>query len=302
MFHKKVCYKRYMELDVKYRGKVATQEDVCYINKLILENPDISRRALSQKLCKAWNWVQANGKLRDMVCRGFLLQLDSAGYIKLPVRKRTPHNPLVSRKKPEKIEVDQSLFNKKLSDIVPLKLEQVRNTPLEKLYNSLIEHHHYLGYTHPVGEHLKYIVFNKERPIACFSFSSPSRHHKSRDNFIGWRPDVRKKNLHFIAYNNRFLILPWIRVKFLASHLLSVIAKRLPLDWQEKYNHPIFFLETFVDTEKFKGTCYQAANWKYLGLTTGRGGNDHTNRQNRSLKAVFGYPLCNNFKEELKRC
>jgi len=291
-----------MELDVKYRGKVATEEDVSYIKKLILENPEISRSALSQKICKAWNWVQANGNLRDMVCRGFLLKLELAGYIKLPARKCNPNNPLLSRKKPEKIEIDETPLNRNLREIVPVRLEQVRNTPLEKLYNSLIEHHHYLGYTHPVGQHLKYLVFSKDRPIACFSFSSPSRHHKSRDSFIGWSPDVRKRNLHFIAYNNRFLILPWIRVKFLASHLLGMIARQLPLDWQEKYNHPIFFLETFVDTEKFKGISYQAANWRYLGLTTGRGGNDHTHRQNRSLKAVFGYPLCKNFREELIRC
>ena len=288
-----------MELEVKYRGRIATESDVLQINKLISKNPEMNRTAISRKLCLDWNWVQANGKLRDMVCRSFLLRLESAGYIKLPERQQYPNNQLLNRKKPEKIGLDQTPVDKKLSAILPLELKQVRKTPLEKQYNSLIEHYHYLGYTHPVGEHLKYIVFSKDRPIACFSFSSPTRHLKSRDNYIGWSPNDRKQNLHLIAYNNRYLILPWIRVKYLASHLLSLIAKQLPLDWKAQYNHPIYFLETFVDTEKFKGTSYLAANWEHVGLTTGRGGNDHTNKQNRSLKAVLVYPLSKKFRRKL---
>jgi hypothetical protein len=168
-----------------------------------------------------------------------------------------------------------------------------------KLCNSLIEQYHYLGYCQPVGEHLKYKVYAKGRPIACLSWSSAPRHIGCRDRLIGWSADVRKKNLQFIIYNSRFLILPWIRVPFLASHLLAQMAKIVPKDWQRIYHHPIYFLETFVDTERFSGTCYRAANWICLGDTTGRGKDDQTHKPNRSIKAVWGYPLVKDFRERL---
>ena len=295
-----MCYCFPMELDVRYRGRVATTEDVAFIKMLIEEDPSMSRRALSQKLCRAWNWTQANGQLRDMVCRGFLLQLDRAGYIKLPARKAFSHNSLIHRKKPPKIEIDQTPICASLSQIQPLQFMQVRRTHKEKLFNSLIEHYHYLGYTQPVGEHLKHFVFLGQRPIACFAFCSAPRHIGCRDTFIGWSPDTRKKNLHLMAYNTRFLILPWVHIKCLASHLLSSMARILPRDWQLIYNHPVYFLETFVDTERFQGTCYRAANWIYLGVTTGRGKNDQTKKPNRSIKAVWGYPLRRNFRKLLQ--
>lgn len=290
-----------MNLEIKYQGKVATTDDVEFIKRLIAENPHDSRRSLSKKLCEAWNWVQPNGALRDMVCRGFLLQLHRAGYIKLPQRKFTPNNPFVNRESPPKVEIDQTAICSTLSKIQPLEIRQVRRTSFEKLFNSLIAQHHYLGYCHPVGEHLKYIVFAEGRPIACLSWSSAPRHIGCRDRFIGWSVDIRKKNLHLIAYNIRFLILRWVRVPYLASHILGRIAKVLPVDWQRVYNHRIYFLETFVDTERFKGTCYKAANWKYLGDTTGRGKNDQTHKVNRSIKAVWGYPLSKDFREVLQR-
>ncbi|MFQ5455017.1 MAG: Druantia anti-phage system protein DruA [Nitrospirota bacterium] len=201
-----------MEIDIKYQGKVATKKDIEFIKKLINGNPNDSRRTLSKKLCKAWDWVQPNGDLRDMVCRGFLLRLESAGHIKLPPRRFIPNNPLVNRKNPPKVEIDRSPIKATLSEIQPLEIQQVRNTPCEKLFNSLIAQYHYLGYCHPVGEHLKYIVFAKERPIACMAWSSAPRHIGCRDKFIGWSADIRKKNLHLIAYNSRYLILPWIKV------------------------------------------------------------------------------------------
>lgn len=289
-----------MDLEVKYQGRIATRQDIEFIRKLISENPSDSRRALSQKLCKAWNWIQSNGALRDMVCRGFMLRLESAGYIKLPPRKFIPNNPLANRKSPQKVAIDKTPISTALSKIQLLEIRQVRRTPFEKLFNSLISQYHYLGYCHPVGEHLKYMVFTQGRPIACLAWSSAPRHISCRDKFIGWSPDIRKKNLHLIAYNSRFLVLPWVKIKNLASHLLGAMTKVLPVDWQRAYNHPIYFFETFVDTERFKGICYRAANWIYLGNTTGRGKNDQTHRPNRSIKAVLGYPLSKNFQEILR--
>jgi len=288
-----------MELEIKYQGKVATSDEVEFIKKLIDDNPNDSRRRLSKKLCEAWNWVQPNGALRDMVCRGFLLRLESAGYIKLPPRRFTPNNPLANRKNPPKVDIDQTPISTTLSKVQPVEIRQVRRTPYEKLFNGLISQYHYLGYCHPVGERLKYIVYTEGRAIACFAWSSAPRHIGSRDKFIGWSPAIRKKNIHLIGYNSRFLILPWVRIQHLASHILGRMAKVVSADWQRVYNHPVYFLETFVDTEKFKGTSYRAANWRYLGATTGRGKNDQRNKPNRSIKAVWGYPLSKSFRELL---
>ncbi|MEJ2731770.1 MAG: DUF4338 domain-containing protein [Deltaproteobacteria bacterium] len=288
-----------MESILTYRGKTVTRQDVAFIQQLIHQNPLESRRRLSVKLCQAWNWRQANGAYRDMVCRGLMLALHRAGHIQLPAKKMTPNNPLASRRGPEKITIDRGAIEGKLSAMPPLAFRQVRRTDAEKLFNSLLAQYHYLGYTQPVGEHLKYIVYSQDRPIACLSWSSAARHIGCRDQYIGWSQTQRSANLHLMAYNSRFLILPWVRVSHLASHILGRMRRILSNDWQAVYNHPIYYLETFVDKERFAGTCYKAANWVYLGDTTGRGKNDHSHRPNRSIKAVWGYPLDKRFKAYL---
>ncbi len=288
-----------MKYIFRYRGKNYSQKDIDVINQLIRQNPKDSRWALSKKLCQLWGWIQPNGALRDMVCRSFMLELHRAGHIQLPPKRSSPINYLANRKKPAHINIDLMPVSGKLSEIKPISIYQVRRTDKEILCNSLIEQFHYLTYCQPVGEHLKYLVLANERPIACFTWSSAPRHIGCRDKFIGWNADKRKSNIHLIAYNSRFLILPWVDVKFLASYLLSQMAKRISDDWSSLYNHPVYFLETFVDTEKFIGTSYQAANWIYLGKTTGRGKNDQTNKVNRSIKSVYGYPLISNFQKKL---
>ena len=285
-----------MSLQFKYRGKLLSGDDVAFINQLIDENSSDSRWALSKKLCRAWNWVQPNGALKDMVCRGLMLELHRAGHIRLPAKKCHVNNPFVNRTKPAKVTIDHSPIDGKLSDIKPLRFCQVRRTGLEKLFNSLVEHYHYLGYCHPVGEQLKYIVYSHQRPIACLAWSSAARHIGCRDRFIGWSAEYRRKHIDLIAYNTRFLILPWVRVPYLASHILAQMAKAVAADWQRVYNHRLYYLETFVDKDRFAGSCYKAANWIYLGDTTGRGKNDHTNKANRSIKAVWGYPLSKHFR------
>ena len=237
-----------------------------------------------------------NGALRDMVCRGLMLELHRAGCIQLPAKKRHTPNPFIDRKKPARIKVDQSPVVAELSQIKPLQFHQVRRTAKEKLFNSLIEYHHYLGYSHPVGEQLKYIVYARQRPIACLAFSSAPRHIGCRDRFIGWSAHSRKAHIHLMAYNTRYLIMPWVRVRSLASHILGRMAKVVSGDWQTVYSHPIYYLETFVQINLFSGTCYKAANWLYLGDTTGRGKDDQTGKPNRSIKAVWGYPLVKHFR------
>jgi len=282
-----------------YRNRSVSTEDITFIRQLISSKPDYGRCALSREICQSWNWVQLNGQLKDMICRGLLLQLERQDYIKLPPRKSTPINPFLTHKKPEPVDIDNSLVKTNLNDLQPISIRQVRRTTDEKLFNSLIDQYHYLGYTRLVGEHLKYIAFHQDRPLACLAFSSAARHLDCRDRFIGWVPGTRKHNIHFLAYNNRFLILPWVQTPCLASHLLSRCARIVSSDWQHIYNHPLYWLETIVDTERFKGTCYKAANWIWLGKTTGRGLNDRTHQANRTIKSVYGYPLIAGFRKKL---
>ncbi len=288
-----------MDKTFTYRGKSLNNENIEFINRLIAKNPDDSRRKLSVKLCEAWNFVQKNGALRDMVARGLMLELHRAGHITLPAKKCSPNNPFVNRKKTPEITIDQTPLEKTVSQLKPLEFRTVRRTQYEKLCDSLIEQHHYLGYCQPVGEHLKYIIFADKKPIACMTWSSAPYHIGCRDKFIGWPIEIRKKNLSFMAYNSRFLILPWVNVHNLASHILGQMAIILQKDWESAYGHSIYYLETFVDTKRYLGTCYKAANWIYLGNTTGRGIKEKTRRITRSIKAVWGYPLAQDFREHL---
>lgn len=288
-----------MDVVLRYRGREISSTDVDSIAALIAAHPDASRRALSKKVCEEWNWVQANGALRDMVCRGLMLKLHRAGHIELPPVRHRPPNPLAKRSRPESVHIPQTPLHARLSEIGPVELQQIRRTPDEALVNSLIEQHHYLGYIQPVGEHLKYLVSAQGRPIGCFCWSSAPRHLAPRDRHIGWSMEARKANIRFVAYQSRFLILPWIRVPHLASHLLGRMSRQLSGDWQQMYAHPIYFTETFVDPLLYRGTCYLASNWTNLGMTTGRGKDAWTRKPNRSLKHVFGYPLIRDFRRRL---
>lgn len=291
-----------METLLRYRGRDLTQADVDFIRGLVATHPDASRRRLSQELCEAWDWRQANGALRDMVCRGLMLALSRAGHIELPERRQVPRNPLAKRAKAAPVKVDVEPISGTLAELGPLEFRQVRRTENEALFNGLIEAYHYLGYTQPVGEHLKFLVYARERPVACFAWSSAPRHLGPRDRYLGWSAAARRRNIRLIAYNTRYLILPWVKVPHLASHLLGRMARLLPTEWERVYGHPVCFAETFVDPERFRGTCYRAANWTFLGRTTGRGKDDQTNRVNRSIKDVLGLPLTRDFRARLMAC
>jgi hypothetical protein len=293
-----------MPAEWRYRGRTVTAEDVVIIRAFIAAHPDASRRRLSALLCEAWQWKQANGALCDMICRGLLLMLHRAGEIELPAVRQISLNPLARRQRPVPMLIDTTPITGTLRQFQSIELQQVRRTADEPLFNSLMEHYHYLAYEQPVGEHLKYLVWGFEeghsRPIACLAWSSAPRHLGSRDRYIGWSAEARRRNIRFIAYNTRFLILPWVTIPHLASHLLGRMARQLSQDWARVYGHPIYFLETFVDPERFRGTCYRAANWVPLGHTTGRGKNDHTNHPNRSIKEVLGLPLHRRFRQLLE--
>ena len=290
-----------MDKPLSYRHREISEDDLVFIRTLIAENPDLSRRALSKKLCEAWNWVQANGALRDMVCRGLMLMLHREGLIELPPVRRVARNPLVERSQPVRMDVDETPLRVKFAELGVLEVRQVRRTPDEALFNSLLHQHHYLGYSQPVGEHLKYMIYAQGRPVACVAWCSAPRHLGSRDRFIGWGAQARRHNIRLLAYNTRFLILPWVTVPNLASHILGLMARRLSADWQAVYGHPIYFLETFIDPQRFRGTCYRAANWTVMGVTTGRGKDAPTRQANRSIKEVLGYALVKDFRQRLSQ-
>ena len=282
-----------------FHGRSVTEEDVTVVRKIIAAHPDGSRRFISQEVCRAWDWRQPNGILKDMVCRTLLLLLESKGFIKQPPPKCILPNPLANRKKPDRVAIDQTPVECSLGNLLPVTMTQARRTSNEKLFNSLISQFHYLGYTKTVGEHLKYMAFANDRPVACVIWGSAPWYIGARDRFIGWSVETRKKNLYLIANNTRFLILPWVKVPHLASHILALSRRVISRDWQKIYNHPIHLVETFVDTERFEGTCYKADNWIYTGQTTGRGKLSKSSKPTRSKKAVYVHPLTKNFREKL---
>ena len=289
-----------MKQVLRYRGRGVSEADVVFIRDLIERNPRAGRRKLSRLLCEAWEWRQPNGAPRDMICRGLMLALYRAGRIELPPPRPGVLNNLAGARRPAPVCVDTSPIDGTLDELEPLTWVQVRRRAEEPLFDGLIQQYHYLGYRRPVGEHLKFMVFSRRmRPVACLAFGSAPRHLGPRDQFIGWTAEARRRNIRFVAYNPRFLIPPWVKVAHLASHVLGRMARMLPGEWERIYGHPIWFLETFVDPGRYRGTCYRAANWILLGQTTGRGHNDRTNRPNRPIKQVWGYPLRRRFRELL---
>jgi hypothetical protein len=295
------CHTPAVPTECRYRGREIRSSEIAFLRELINEHPELSRYALSKKVCEAWQWKQANGELCDMICRGLLLMLDRAGAIQLPAARCGSRNRPEGRDRPEPLVPDNRPVRGPLSELGGLEFQQVRRTPQEPLFNSLLEQYHYLRYQQPVGEHLKYLVSAKGQVIACLAWCSAPRHLASRDRFIGWSAEARKRNLRLLAYNTRFLILPWVAVPHLASRILGRMAKIVPRDWQQMYAHPVYWLETFIDPARFKGTCYRAANWLCLGTTTGRGHNARTNKRTQPVKELFGLPLTSHFREVLSR-
>ncbi len=283
-----------------YRGRRLDAAEIESVRRLIAAHPGLSRRRLSAELCRAWHWVQANGQLRDMVARSLMLGLHRAGLIELPpVRCRPPNNAITHRRVAAGEPVETVPIQGPLAALGPLELRLVRRREGERLFAQLLSQHHYLGYSRPVGEHLKYLVVAGGRPVACLAWSSAPRRLGLRDEFIGGEKERSRRNLRLIAYNTRFLILPWVRAPHLASHLLGRVARQISRDWEGLYGHPVHLLESFVDTERFAGACYRAANWICLGRSRGFGTKSLTSRVTCSIKELWVYPLGRDFRERL---
>ena len=290
-----------MEKENIIQGRRVSEADINLINHLLVENPTWHRSRLSRELCALWDWRTANGRLKDMACRTLLLKLEDKGTVTLPPRQRSA---VINRCRNRTIiSVCHSTDNIHctLSTVAPVQITTLPNGHSDTdLYRCLLTHYHYLGYKNSVGENLKYLVRDRhQRPLACLLFGSAAWKTGPRDAFIGWNPQTRKRNLHLITNNTRFLILPWVKVPCLASHVLSRVAKRVRFDWVEKYGHPIHLLETFVDRGCFQGTCYRAANWIPVGQTRGRGRNDPYHNRKASVKDIYLFPLTKAFRQEL---
>ncbi len=228
-----------------------------------------------------------------------MLRLHRSGHIELPAPKqKPPNNAIRHRHVRTVVSLDCAPIEGTLHSLGPLEIQLVRRAEGEDLFAQLLRDHHYLGYTRPVGEHLKYLILAGNRPVACMGWGSAPLKLDLRDRFVGAPKEAYRHHLHFIAYNTRYLILPWVRVPHLASHLLARIARRISTDWQGLYGHPVVLLESFVDTERFAGTCYRAANWQCVGRSSGLG-TKSKHGDSTSIKEMWVYPLGRNFRARL---
>jgi hypothetical protein len=284
------------------QGRNITVDEIGVICDLMAEHRDWGRTRLSEELCRIWNWRNDQGRIKDMAARTLLLKLERRGFIELPARQRPSSNEFRNRCAPVVDHASEPIRGS-LSDLRPLTVKVVApGSENLRLFNGLLAHHHYLGHRNTVGENLRYLVCDRHgRPVACALFGSAAWKCADRDAFLEWDRPTRERNLQWLTNNTRFLVLPWIEVPHLASHVLGLIARRIRGDWQAKYGHPVHALETFVDRSRFRGTCYRAANWLRLGSTQGRTRNDRHRKIQTSVKDVYLYPLIPDFRQELSR-
>jgi Domain of unknown function (DUF4338) len=277
-----------VDQDLVIQGRVLRPEDVTLIRAWLEAHPGSNRTRLSRELCAAWNWRNGAGKLKDMACRTLLLKLEARGQIRLPPRVTASVNGLRNRAVAH-LEHDQAAIEGPLRLLQPIGVGPVLEGTAEVLlFKFLLQRYHYLGHRNCVGENLKYLARDRQgRPLACLLFGSAAWKAAARDHWIGWNPQQRARHLDRVTNNTRFVVVPWAKVPHLASHLLAQVASRLSADWQDKYGHPIYLVETFVESERFRATCYRAAGWKHLGQTSGRTRNDDGSGPRVPIKSTY---------------
>ncbi len=289
-----------MERLHRIQGRDLSEQDLTQIRGLLGAHPDWSRNRLDITLARIWNWRTAAGQLKTMAAHSLLLKLEQRGWITLPTRRRAASKRLPIAAQLPLRERSEPSISAKLSELTPLAVEIVAAGHPD--FSRYLAQHHYLGYRGPVGENLAYLVRDRHgRDLACVLFGAPAWKVAARDSFIGWGHALRPRRLHLLTNNTRFLILPWVSVPHLASHVLGRTTRRLSTDWQTKYGHPVHLVETFVDRSRFKGTCYRAANWTCVGQTQGRSRQDRTRSLSVPVKDVFVLALTPRFREELCR-
>jgi hypothetical protein len=281
-----------------------TQQHIEQIRQLLNDHPDWTRTRISEELCELWGWKSSVGQLKDISCRDLLRALDSDGQITLPPKKKL--GTLKDRGKEAGIQLN--LFEEeqpapletKLGAVTPLVVEIADSRDKIGEFKSYIEQFHYLHYGRSVGECMRYMVRSRDGiPLACLMFGSSAWRCAPRDKSIGWSDEERRANLYLTTNNTRFLILPRVRIPHLASHILSLISRRVSQDWQTKYGHPLHLLETYVECDRFAGTCYKAANWLRVGKTVGRGRDDTNRTATLPVKDIYLYPLHKRYRQSL---
>ena len=283
-----------------YCARYFSSDEVLTIQRLIAHTPGLKRTALSRMICELLDWRKPNGKLKDMTCRVALLRMQADGLIRLP-----PSQIPKPRRRPQFLasaatDAQPPLFEP-VHALPPLRLEQVAGTSSSRLWNEYIARYHYLGYTPLAGSQMRYNIFAGAQLVALISFGASAWKLAARDRFIGWDQLQRHRNLQLVVNNARFLILPWIQSKGLASKILSMLARQLPLDWSARYGFRPVLLETFVETPRHRGTCYKAANWIHVGQTVGRGKKSRVHEQIIPIKNIWLYPLRKDFRSVLSR-
>lgn len=276
-----------------------TLTDIQLIKRLIKENPSWNRTRLSKKICTIWDWKTSNGQYKDIACRSLLRKLEKLEYFTLPKPIHSGSNRFKNRCA-QYILHETTPIKVELKELLPIEIKIVQDSEEKYQFDTFLSLYHYLGFNRSVGENLKYLAFDKEgRALACFLYGSAAWKTAPRDSFLGWDSEARKKNLHLLTNNHRFLILPWVFVKHLGSYLLGRMAKRISADWEEKYGHRIYLLETFVERGLYAGTCYKASNWIWVGQTKGRTRNDVYHDIQKPIKDIYLYPLVKDFRKRL---
>lgn len=289
-----------MEAEQVIQGRRLGESDLGLVRHWLATEPGWNRSRLSRELCERWNWRNGAGHLKDMACRTLLLQLERRGQIRLPARQRPSPNALRNSQALD-LPCKRTPIERALADLQPVRIEVLGQGHADlALFRFLLQRHHYLGLRNSVGENLKYLARDRHgRPLACLLFGAAAWKAKARDEWIGWTPEQRERALPLLANNTRFLVLPWVRVPHLASHVLGRVVRRLHADWTSKYGQGIELLETFVDRERFRGTCYRAAGWLPVGATAGRSRNDRAQTLAVPVKDIYLRPLSPDFRRRL---
>ncbi len=281
-----------------YCGREFSADDIQTVRQLIEQNPGLKRSPLSRQLCELFKWTKPNGEIKDMTCRVALMRMQRDGLINLPpsqipLQRRRPNFPATQATDP------QTPIHLPVHELAPLRLQPVVLTAHSRLWNEYVQRYHYLGYTPMSGAQMRYNIYAADQLVALLSFGASAWKLSSRERFIGWQEQERKKNLQLVVNNARFLILPWVQSKGLASKILALSARQLPNDWHQRYGYRPVLLETFVETQRHRGTCYKAANWIHIGQTTGRGKKSSSHLQLIPVKDIWMYPLRKNFSTVL---
>jgi hypothetical protein len=288
------------------QGRRVGSQELAQVKDLLAAQPGWSRWRLSQELARKWDWRSSTGQLKDMAARTLLLKMERRGWIVLPARKRASPNRMRHKQVPAlDAAVSQEPLQTPLANLLPLDLREVSSVQSKDraLFEALLHQFHYLSYRSPVGENLQYLARERTgRPVACLLFGAAAWQCADRDGHIGWDAATRAARLHLITNNTRFLIAPWVDVPGLASHVLGRVLRRIALDWQRKYGHPVHLLETFVERDRFAGTCYRAANWVRVGQTKGRTRQDAPDGQHHCapIKDIYLFPLHRRFAHLLR--